>query len=100
MHLTNKLNHTQILLYKISKNFNNLSNVKTTLTGLAESLASSVGNWDFCLIVSFSFASLSSASLFSSVRNYHFCFVPTFLNLFLLLLFNELIVSFVLKDIR
>ena len=28
----------------ISKNFNNLSNVKTTLTSLAKSLVSSVGN--------------------------------------------------------
>ena len=44
MHLTNKRDHTEILLYNISKNFNNLSNVKTTLTGLVESLASSVGN--------------------------------------------------------
>ena len=35
MHLTNKLNHTQLLLYNIFKIFNNLSNVKTTLTSLA-----------------------------------------------------------------
>ena len=44
MHLTNKRDHTEILLYNISKNFNNLSNVKTTLTSLAKSLVSSVGN--------------------------------------------------------